>query len=225
MIKKPPTIISCHNSSSKPRAPMASISNPAFLPNQILTPFEQLIEKANLYLNSIKIEQGDPENSEILYFQSKRSIVFKELNEIKSAQKSPSLTNSPMQAPNSASAKSGTNQSNSELFKNRPGMKSLTIIKSPLGFSSPQLLKKTSKKRPSIEDFSIMQSDSLADLELSEEWETTQYSANFDDSKKNKSLKKVSMFSTWFNKETLEELENVETNQKKEEIGVGNHND
>lgn len=160
------------------------------------SPFEILLEKANLFLDLVPVDFGDPELSEIRYFQSKKSSVF-------------STTNSPLQPPNSN--KSGTNQSNSELFKNRPGMKSLPLIKS-LVFSSPQPIKRTIKKplakKPSIEDFSELSNDSsLISLELSDcEGGRTETSANLD-SRNSQSLRKMSIFSTLFTKETFDELE------------------
>ena len=89
-------------------------------------------------------------------------------------------------------------------------MKSLPLIKS-LVFSSPQLIKRTIKKplakKPSIEDFSELSNDSsLISLELSDcEGGRTETSANFD-SKNSHSLRKMSIFSTLFTKETLEEI-------------------
>ena len=98
-------------------------------------------------------------------------------------------------------------------------MKSLPLIKS-LVFSSPQLIKRTIKKplakKPSIEDFSELSNDSsLISLELSDcEGERTETSANFD-SKNSESLRKTSIFSRLFTKETFDEIESG----KKEKMG------
>ena len=170
----------------------------------------KLIEKAEQFLDTIGIEYGDPELSETLYFQTKKSIVcgLTGLEIIPYSQKNVfSATNSALQPPNiSVSSKSSVLQiAKSHLFQTRT-RKSMPIIK-PLEFSSPQLTRNKSKlkKKPSIENFSES-NYTLMDLDLSaSEEEKTEPSSTFDASR-NKSLKKLSVFSNLFQKETLEDL-------------------
>lgn len=179
--------------------------------------FERILEKANHYLDYLKIELGDPVLSETSFFQLKKSQIFLEISETRSSQKYPSLQNSPLKIQNDGRINIGL-QLSSELYKSRikTNQKSFPLIE-PLEFLSPQFVKKTLKKKISIENFSQEKmNSSLLELDsfLSEE-DKTEPSLNMttEDNKK----KKKSVFSTFFQRETLEDLEKWNSKENKKE--------
>ncbi len=161
---------------------------------------EVLIDKANEFLDSLRIEFGDPASSEESYFQKKKSILFVETQDdsIPKAKSILSAYNSPLQL------KSSPFLISSELYKKRVEKKSLQLVK-PLEFSSPQINNKRKKNKPSIEYFSDNNS-TLLDLEISMSEEgKNETSLCFDSTKKHNNFKKTSNFSTLFQKSTLDD--------------------
>ena len=175
---------------------------PISAPNHTTIHFEVLLEKANEFLDLMRIDFGDPKSSEESYFQKKKSMLFIETqnNSIPQTKSILSAYNSPLQL------KSSPFLISSELYKKRIDRKSMQLVK-PLEFSSPQInTKRKSKKQPSIEYFSENNS-TLIDFEISVSEEgKNEASLNLDSTKRHHS-KRTSNFSTLFQKSTLDDLE------------------
>lgn len=105
---------------------------------------ETLLEKANLFLDSINLQKGDPESESSLYFQKKKNSIFSDFNESKSINSlSPALS----------IYKNGSEtplQLTSKLFVSRKNLNSPT---KPMDFSSPQPRKRTSMKKKSSYEY------------------------------------------------------------------------
>lgn len=160
---------------------------------------ETLLEKANLFLDSIKLQKGDPESESSLYFQKKKNSIFSDFNESKSINSlSPALS----------IYKNGSEtplQLTSKLFISRKNLNSPT---KPIDFSSPQPRKRTSMKKKSsyeyLEDEQNFGTSSDFDKTDSERGTTTEISS-LGDAIPNKKKKKPSIFSSLLAK-TLEDL-------------------
>lgn len=164
---------------------------------------ESLIEKANDYLDSIKVFSDDPEGSSSNYFNRKKQRIFNE--------DAHSFASGGSPLPSEEVLGSGILKLNSKLYHSRKSnMKSAPLIKNKQ-FSSPQFAKSSVGRKISslhLSEEEEGRNTTYSDLELSESEEKSDVSSYVDI--KNRDQRKPSIFSMLLRKNTYENLEKIE---------------